>query len=284
MNQCPNCGTTVRCSKCDPIPSTGSSITESYELWVDVYQGNGTHDFTAMKAGGVTGIVGKIGYGYTNSGNGSRGCEKDKLFRKNADAALSAGLKYSGYWWTHPLEDWNRQVTTVLEQTKGLPLEHLWVDMEQSNGYGRVWDKKVNKYVWKFQPKISGSTISAANQYILSELDKALEIPIGVYSRTSYFTEFSPQSLEWVKNYPYWQCQVKEDPIITCLEWEAKAKNFILCQSWEEYIAVYAKSPFTSKVYLPKNVKDWDMWQFSIDRVKLPGSDSFLDLNWYKKK
>lgn len=277
MPTCNICGTELIC----PNPHVPVVIPDEYELWLDVYQGNGEHDWQVLKDNGVTGICGKIGYGYTNSG-GSSGCFKDSKFRTNAVGALKTGLKYAGYWWTHPLEDWNRQIKTVVDQCKDIPLEFIANDMEQTDGFGKVYDKKKKKWVTQHITKIPASQISNAGQFITEGLDKAFDIPILTYTRNSFITEFAPQMLTWMKNYGYWICQVPFERVFTYIKAEAELKNYTYCPTWKEYLDKYAPKP-ESPVYLPNGISAWKIWQFSIDHVKLPGSESYMDLNWLKR-
>jgi hypothetical protein len=278
MTTCKICGTELICPNehvPQPIPET------EYELWIDVYQGNGDHNWQVLADNGVTGIIGKMGYGYTNS-NGARGSWKDSRFRSNSAGAIKAGLKYAGFWWTHPLEDLNRQVKTIIEQSKDIPLEFIANDMEQTDGFGRVWNKKRKRWIFEHITKISANQISYAGQYINAELDKAFEIPILTYTRNSFIDEFAPDMLHWMKNYGYWISQLPFEHVFTCDKAEAEAKGFTYCPTWKEYFEKYAVKP-DAKVILPEGITDWKIRQFSFDKVKLPGSSSYMDLNWMKK-
>jgi hypothetical protein len=275
--KCSNCGTEVLCPGEIVTPPTE---TPGFELWLDIYQGNGDHDFQMLADNGVAGIIGKMGYGYTNQ-SGTSGSQKDSRFRSNAPLIAKAGMKYAGYWWTHPLEDLNRQVKTIVDQAKDIDLKFIANDMEQTDGFGKVYDKKKKKWITQHINKISASQIDYAGKYICAELDKIFDIPILVYTRNSFIDEFAPEMIHWMQKYGYWISQLPFEHVYTCDKAEAEAKGFTYCATWKEYMDKYAIKP-GAKVYLPNGITDWKIRQFSFDKVKLPGSSSYLDLNWVK--
>lgn len=285
-NICPVCGSVMVCPQCGTQPEfevetvnvVDAENEKNYEVWIDIYQGNTDNDFKVLAENGVKGVIAKAGYGYNNAG--ARGSKKDSLFKKNIEMSLKYGMKVAAYWWNHPTEDWNRQVDVFLDTIKGLPLTFATVDVEQSSGYVWTLNKKKNKYMWTIG-QIDSSQISNAGAYMCEMLDRALSIPICVYTRTSFIMGYSQKMLEWLPKYWVWLASYPDSRVYTCDKREALTKGFTYCATWQEYFQKYAPKTST-KIALPRGVANWKLWQFSGDRVKLPGSRSYLDLNWFR--
>jgi len=285
---CPVCGASFPCTNCSqtstvdvtPVQVQPAETLADFEVWVDVYQGNTGTDYKVLAQNGVAGIIAKAGYGYNNAG--SRGSAKDKQFKYNIEQTLKYGMKAASYWWNHPTEDWNRQVNTYLDQIKGMPLSFAAVDIEQAEGYVWVLNKKKTNYIWA-RATLSSTQISAAGSYMCELLDKALNIPIAVYTSTWFISGNSPKIAEWLPKYWTWLASYPSSHIYTCDKKEAEAKGFTYCATWQEYFSKYAPKP-TQIIALPRGISKWKLWQFSGDRVKLPGSQSYMDLNWFRKK
>lgn len=279
MAKCEKCYVELKCPYCDKETLPVSPPPEKkYELWIDVYQGNGDHDWKALKDGGVDGVCAKIGYGWDNA-RGASGSIIDSKFRAYMDGAKAAGLKVAGYWWSDPLESWTRQVDTCLQACEGIELEFIAVDMEQGEGWQRVYDRRKQKYIWA-RGKIGD--VAACNKFLLDKLGEALWKPAVLYTRTSFINQYAQAAMEWISNYKLWISSMPYEKVITCNQLEARLKGYTYCSTWEEWRVKYALDPEGAwKPLLPKGT-DWHIWQFSMDHVKLPGSQSYLDLNWRK--
>lgn len=288
LPKCPDCGTELTCQKCHPIiqvvtvepevPTAEQPITppaSDYELWVDIYQGDETPDFKVLKDNGVAGIIAKIGYGYNN--NGSRGSVKDKKFLSYIEGALKQGLGTAGYWWNHPTEDWNRQVDTCLDAIRNVPLKFLSVDVEQNKGSVLQQNNK-GKWVWG-PGTFSSSQISGAGQFMAAALDDLYKVL--VYTRTDFIYSSSPKMLDWMIRYGLWLAAYPDSHVYTCDKWVAEDKGFTYCPTWQDYMTKHAPKPDTALV-LPKGITSWYMWQFTGDRVKLPGLGGYTDLNYLR--
>ncbi|MBA4420280.1 MAG: hypothetical protein C0391_03960 [Anaerolinea sp.] len=286
---CPVCGTELTCQKCHPIiqvvtvevpvvpdqPPAEPVATVGFELWADFYQGDETPDFKVLAENGVAGIIAKVGYGFNTSGY--RGSVKDKKFRSYIDGALKYNLKTAGYWWNHPTEDWNRQVDTCLDAVRDAPLHFLSVDMEVGRGSIRIQNNK-GKWIWR-DGVFPNSQISGAGQFMCEALDDLYKVL--VYTRTGFILEYSPKMLDWMVKYGLWLAAYLDTHIYTCDKRVAESEGFTYCPTWKSYMDVFASKP-DSKLALPRGIASWFMWQFTGDRVKLPGLKSYTDLNWLR--
>lgn len=275
--KCENCGYVTECPSCaeSPIPQqTG------YELWIDVYQRNTGQDWKLLKENGVAGVCAKIGYGW-DAFRGASGSTFDSKFKEHIDGARLAGLKVAGYWWSDPLESWTRQVEYILTACKDADLDWFAADMELEYGYFQVYDKRKQKYVWALS-RIDGAKHSGCNKYILDKVQEALGIKGYLYSNPKFINGIASQVQSWMKDYGLWLSHTPVEHVYTCNRIEAAAKRFTYCPTWDEWKEKYMLTPNGTWKPTPPKVKDWDMWQFSMDKVKLPGSQSFMDLNWKK--
>jgi len=199
------------------------------------------------------------------------------------EGILEAGLKTAAYWWQHPLEDWNRQLDAYLEQLDLYPVKFAAVDFEETHADQKIFDKKKNKYIWKYQV-ISGEQISNCGEYLTDGVIKEGHNPM-TYTRKQYIDSFSPAMLKWINKYPIWLSAKPYEPCITDDRFESIIKGFKYCPTWDEWRAKYMLDPEGPwKVKLPTGVAKWDIWQFSFDCVRLPGSASYMDLNWVRKE
>jgi hypothetical protein len=205
----------------------------------------------------------------------------DPKFKEFIQRTTDVGLKSGAFWWIDPGEDWNRQVDFILNNITGMKLSFVAIDMEQYNGVVKKLNKKLK---WIYSPaKYSDKQISGAGQYIIEALDKALNIDVMTYTRTSFINEYAPSMLNWINKYKIWLAQKPNESIITYDAREAKEKGYIHCATWNEWQEKYALDPEGDwQPDLPKGINKWDIWQFSFDSVKLPGSESYMDLNWVK--
>jgi GH25 family lysozyme M1 (1,4-beta-N-acetylmuramidase) len=274
--KCEHCGYEQPCPVCGTLPP--ASGTQGYELWIDVYQGNDADDWALLKENGVVGVCAKIGRGQDGD-RGWSGSILDNKFQSHIDSAKVAGMKTAGYWWANPLESWSRQADTCINAVKDAGLDWIAVDMEVQKGWQQKYNKKKQKYIWEFS-LIDGTKQAACVKFLLDKFKVALNIPVYLYTRTEFIVNNAPQVLDWIAEYPLWIVGSPYQAKITNNRLEAIAKSFIYCGSWQEWRDKYAIYPDGKwKPLLPKG-KDWDIWQFSFDSVKLPGAKSYLDLNW----
>jgi len=261
---CPICNAQMVC----PVHGAPAPVETGFELWVDVaYSDDGAIDYKGLKRMGVKGLVGKIGQWNW----------KDALWDKHAAGALDAGLALEGYWWSTPAYNHLQQVDILEKAIKPYPLQGLWVDVEQSHGQIAIWNKRHTRQLFSMG-KFSSSQINTAALGIASVLDTLHTVPIGIYTRTSFILEFCPSMLLWLKQYRLWLSAYLNTHIYTIDKAYAEQKGFTYVTGWEDYLQHYA-SPPNSVLALPKG-QQWDMWQFTGDRVKLQYTGSYMDLNY----
>jgi hypothetical protein len=92
------------------------------------------------------------------------------------------------------------------------------------------------------------------------------DLPVMVYTRTSFIKDRAPQMLGWVTNFPLWLAA-----------WpyaRGKVKT-----TWEELRGKWLPK---SSPTLPKGASHYTFWQWSGDKFILPGLyGSTVDLNWF---
>ncbi len=210
------------------------------------------------------------------------GCWKDDRLDEHMLGFLEAGVDVGGYWWNDPTYDWSKQVDKCMEFVDPFMkwLKIISADIEQSQGNVWIQRKKPKKQVLGWG-KLDPNKISDAGYYMMNEFEKRTNSEPITYTRTSFINEFSPTMTAWLKLWGVWLAAYPSSRVITCDKAEAEAKGFTFCATWKEYFENFAPKP-TMSISLPKGIMKWKIWQFSGDRVKLPGSGSYMDLNWVR--
>lgn len=245
-----------------------------FSLAVDVaYSDDKPMDWKVMKEAGVDLAIIKAGQRNW----------KDVLLDRHATGAIGAGLQIAFYWYLAPDYPWEKQMRLYEEVTKRYRAKFMAVDIEEKYKY--VFAKK--KWIRRL---LSSTDIHLSAWNSVSYLAARHDCEIVPYTRTSYIKEYAPQLATWIYKYPVWLAaypKIKNndgnygDWIVTCDEKEAAEKKFTYCPTWSEYLSAYAPMPHTL-ISLPRGVKEWKIWQFSGDRVKLPGTGSYIDINWVR--
>ena len=98
---------------------------------------------------------------------------------------------------------------------------------------------------------------------LLSERQKK---PVVIYTRVSFIVEYARPMLSWLKEYPLWLAQY---PLLPLPQGRL---------TWENLQQVH---PRQAGPLLPAGCPSWTFWQWSGDRLKLPGVSSCVDLNFF---
>lgn len=255
-------------------PTTPTTPTtpagDKYYLACDLaYSDDGDIDYGALVRAGVKLFIVKIGQrNYV-----------DPLFTKHIQNALANGGQVAGYWLTDPTYEYKKQVDILckaidpyLSQVKfvandmELHEKYLWVQKNKKKGY------------WKVS-EVSGDIISDVN-WNINNLLHAMIGNVITYTRTSFVNDYAKKSLTWLYKWPVWLAAYPSTRVITSDKVTAVQKAYTYCATWEEYLNKWAPKPMA--ITLPAGVKEWSIWQFSGDRVMLPGCGGYMDLNWVR--
>jgi GH25 family lysozyme M1 (1,4-beta-N-acetylmuramidase) len=108
--------------------------------------------------------------------------------------------------------------------------------------------------------------ISDSAEKIAKQLKARVDVPLVIYTRVSFITEYARPMLQWLPDYPLWLAQYPLLPI-------PKGKL-----TWENLHEIH---PRQTAPLLPSVCSNWTFWQWSGDRLHLPGIRSCLDLNFF---
>lgn len=261
-----------------------------YKLMIDCAGGDNHIDYKTIAAAGVDIVCfrgGRIGV--------------DAMAHTHCLGAVDAGMQVASYWYIQLGGDtgtqsdrWRKLIDgirdTISKAGHGLDLQFLAPDIEQEKGqYKALINGKSKTKSGKYPPGIINNGAWSFTEYIKRW---AGDIPIWPYFRRSYIGEYCSELAKWIYKYPSWISRPLYiqnpsgdwgDYVVTCDRQEASAKNFIYCPTWDEYFERYAPTPDNQIEIAHDFQTGMAAWQFSIDRVKLPGCGSFMDLNWVKE-
>jgi len=248
-----------------------------YTVAVDVaYSDDQPMDYELMKNAGVDMLIFKAGQ-----------LGKDPLADKHAQGALDAGMILASYWYLQIDGDPGYQSEIFKSVTDKYNFRFIAPDIEQQKGYSY---KKVKNKLRKKYGIYPSNQINDKAWAITKYIEKWKKCELLQYTRTSYIYEFSPQLDDWIINYSLWLAQYPftinkngdwGEWIYTWNKELADKKRFTYCPTWEEYFELYAPKP-DRIIDLPNGAKDWKIWQFTGDRVCLPGTGSYIDINWVR--
>jgi hypothetical protein len=165
------------------------------------------------------------------------------------------------YHWVDPiyriepqLDNFKRTIAPVKDD-----IRFLWLDIEQ---WWNDWAKWLQMILGKIPgsevPKIPPGALSQYNQYAVDLFKREIDIPIAVYTRTSFVREYMPAARDWLKYHDLALAQYPYHP-----------KDRINA-TWEEIRTKYSPR----EDWQPAKYIDWPdpkFVQYSGDKFLLPG-------------
>ncbi len=163
---------------------------------IDISHHNGAVDWEAVKAGGISGVIIRAGYGRLIS-------QKDKLFESNYKCAAEAGLHIGTYWYSYagtPSEA-KLEASVFLEAIKGKKFDMpVYLDIEEPE-----------------QVKLGKTMCSSIAYEFCSEIEKAGYF-CGIYSFDNFFTTNLPENIS--QKYSCWVARIGTKPVNKCDMWQ----------------------------------------------------------------
>lgn len=206
---------------------------------------------------------------------------RDDKCNNHLAGAQSAGLRRGIYHWVDPQCSPLRQVNFLLDATLGLDYEFICLDVEQhapwlaaypakpisrkvmvKPGQKGNWIRKQTAVSVTFPPR----QISDCAEKMVRLLKVRVDVPLVIYTRVSFITEYARPMLKWLPDLPLWLAQYPLLPV-------PKVKL-----TWEN---LHEIQPRQAAPLLPFGCSTWTFWQWSGDRLRLPGTKSPLDLNFF---
>ncbi|HWQ46787.1 MAG TPA: GH25 family lysozyme [Longilinea sp.] len=221
-------------------------------LGIDVSRYQKTIDWALLKSKGVEFVVIKA-----TSGN----YLQDPKFSDHVAGANAAGLIVGAYHWCDPLVGAGSQAQYFLNAIQGKQIKFLAADMEQQWASWQEWQNR------NITQLLSPTQISENGRQIVGYWRQRSQLPVVVYTRTSFITNYAQPALSWLKDYPVW------------LAWYPFRAGTVSV-TWESFAQSYAPASDTG-MRLPSGVNSWTFWQFSGDKFRLPGVDTLVDVNYY---
>jgi len=217
------------------------------KLIVDISRYQESIDAKILKEAGVEMVVVK-------SSSGSR---EDPFYRRHAEAVLEGGLKLGAYHWVDPIESTAKQTDAFFVIAGLYPLTVVWNDFEQWwSNWGEWYTNGIKAGRWAAVKAFGGSRISDAGR-TFNELVKAAGYDVHTYTSAGFVREHSPQSANWMKDYP----------VVA-----ANYPRFGSATNWEQFWKVIAPEVEKQKPVIPLGTTKLSAWQFTGDRYLLPGT------------
>ncbi len=159
---------------------------------IDISQHNGTIDWKAVNAAGISGVIIRAGYGRYISQN-------DSLFENNYKCASEAGLHVGAYWYSYaksPSEA-RLEASVFLEVIKGKKFDMpVYFDIEEPS-----------------QVKLGKAICSEITDAFCSAMEKAGYF-CGIYSFDSFFTSNLTEDISG--KYSRWIARIGAKPVNPC--------------------------------------------------------------------
>jgi GH25 family lysozyme M1 (1,4-beta-N-acetylmuramidase) len=206
---------------------------------------------------------------------------RDDQCKKHLAGAQAAGLRRGIYHWVDPQCSPQRQVSFLLDAVRGLDFEFICLDVEQHAPWLAAYPAKPvpkkskvkpgQKGAWirkQAAPAVSFSSrqISDCAEKMARHLTERVDVPLVIYTRVSFIVEYARPMLQWLPGFPIWLAQYPLLPL-------PKGKL-----TWETLPEIH---PRQAAPLLPSGCSTWTFWQWSGDRLRLPGVSSCLDLNFF---
>lgn len=223
-------------------PFNGDNTT----LIVDVSKWVPVADVAVLKAGGVRGIIARIGEGMNN--------EPDPTWAYYVQAAYDNDIPCMGYYVIHPelIDNAPGCVTEHLNRIKKFvqnkAITGIWIDAEiTTDGRGLP---------------IAPKWISERTRSLIDETQRAFpDLVVGLYTGGWYIDGYSPEMKNWVHKYPLWWAYYTQ-PIGNriAIAWD-KLKDY-----YPVKVPGNLPPDATGKATAKLNI-----WQWSGDHFQLPG-------------
>jgi lysozyme len=209
-----------------------------------------------LKEAGVFGIIAKCTQGSTI---------RDERFTQHITGAQAHGLEVGAYHWHDPTEPYEPQLDNLMRTVRPESgVSFIAIDVEQYWTWNEYYAAHRENRVIK--QNVHGLAISEGAYKLVRSVSLRYDLPVMVYTRTSFIKDRAPQMLGWVTNFPLWLAA-----------WPyARGKVKV---TWEELRGKWLPK---SSPTLPKGAEHYTFWQWSGDKFILPGLyGSTVDLNWF---
>ncbi len=241
-------------------------------LGIDVSHYDDSVDWPLLASSGVAFAIAKASQG---------DYYRDDRCNDHLAGAQAYGLRTGIYHWVDPQCSPHKQVNFLLDIASSLHYEFVCLDVEQHAPWLAAFPQKTvpKKLMGKTVKKKAGlkkqvapsvnyspRQISDCAEKMAQLLRSRLDVPLVIYTRVSFIVEYARPMLTWIKGYPLWLAQYPLLPV-------PKSKL-----TWENLHEVH---PRLTGPMLPAGCSNWTFWQWSGDRLRLPGVSSCLDLNFY---
>lgn len=178
--------------------------------------------------------------------------------------AQAAGLRTGVYHWLDPDCAPKKQADFLRQCAAGLKFHFICLDVEQHTPWPL---KKRGEVAGKTKTaSYSARVISECARELAALLAGSLTLPVVIYTRVSFIVEYARPMLDWLPAYPLWLAQY---PLLPTPPGKL---------TWATLSQVY---PRVAAPLLPQGCPQWTFWQWSGDRLRLPGLSSALDLNFF---
>jgi len=220
-------------------------------LGVDVSRWQAMVDWKRLRAAGVSFAIIKASQGTTLV---------DNLLRVHFNGAKAAGLVTGVYHWIDPTLPARQQVDHFLKACAGLNFDFTALDVEQ---YWQSWQEWARGSI---VTRVPPARISQNAREAAEVLRTATKSPVVIYTRASFVRDYAPPMQTWLPAWPLWLAHYPYPKGQISLSWESLLENHL---------------PQIAAPTLPPNCESWRFWQFSGDRLVLPGVSGALDVNFF---
>jgi len=214
-------------------------------MWiVDVSHWQGAIDAPLLASQGVDTVI----------------CKVDVDFDFHAKAVLDAGMNLGAYWWVDPAVDWRKQLAEFKARTEKYIISVYVLDVEQWwEVWGTWYQARAKKIAWELVKRFSPGKISETSRVMYEEVKKWG--PTMIYTSQGFVKSYAQDMAKWLPGVPMW------------LAWYPYWKEAVPT-TWDGIKAYMAKYFPKTVPLLPPGVdaKDVVAWQFSGDRLMLPGT------------
>jgi GH25 family lysozyme M1 (1,4-beta-N-acetylmuramidase) len=184
---------------------------------------------------------------------------KDPMYPIHQAGANSAGLLFGAYHWFDPFCNIDKQVKVVLDQCRE-NCQFVAIDFEQ---YGHTY--------LDLPPQMGSANLTTKLMQFKEALSSQLR-DVGLYSRATFVLSRAPELVRYLPRFDF-------------LWWASyPSKLTQVLKSWSEL-----RLPDPRYMFKPVGWNaDWDIWQFSGDKIQAPGVEarpgvrSNIDLNMMK--
>ena len=253
------------------------------------YQDDTKYDFKRLWDMGVRFIIAKSSEGLH---------WMDPTFIRKMETAKKLGFITGHFHWITPEDRGDSQVDYMLGNVPDELIDFHSLDVEdafRSVHYTTFRDKKTRKQMQRIAKngyvdvRVPSATISENARIAMERLRSRTTKPAVLYTGLWFINGYAPHMKSWMRDYPVWYASYPDKkfyawnrtPLEIARGWKNLDWETFLCFNVPEKDTALDTAFYTVDPKTGMKDKEWTIWQFTGDRIRLPGTPAVTEYDLF---